>query len=147
MPAISMTPANDGTATFSLEGYTTGIRSGWSEDEIARAVLHDLPRRFHQLGVAEQRSVLATAPKLTGTRWDALLAAVAEHIAWLHDHPPPEWVDEPERFLDETWVLAKTRQIRLESLMYAPPAFLRHGAIPDPRDLDGRAGDNHDWVP
>ena len=25
--------------------------------------------------------------------------------------------------------------------MFAPAAFLRHGAIPDPKDLDGRGGE------
>ena len=143
----NMTSLHDAIGTFSFDSYTTGIERGWSDDEIGRAILHDLPRRFHRLGGAARRAALRAAPRLTGTRWDALLAAVAEHVAWLHDLPLPAWVDQPERFLQETWVLARTRQIRLESLMYAPPAFLRHGAIPDPRDLDSRGGDTHDWVP
>ena len=59
----------------------------------------------------------------------------------LHGHEPPGWVDEPERFLDSTWVLSPIPVIRMESLMFAPAAFLRHGAIPDPRDLDRRGGE------
>ena len=64
-----------------------------------------------------------------------------EHVAWLHGHERPAWVDEPERFLETTWVLSPIRSARMESLMYAPAAFLRHGAIPDPRDLDSRGGE------
>ena len=49
---------------------------------------------------------MESAPPLTGTRWDALLAATAEHICELHGHPVQSWMDEKERFLNETWVLA-----------------------------------------
>ena len=54
----------------------------------------------------EQREVMESAPPLTGTRWDALLAATAEHICELHGHPVQSWMEEKERFLNETWVLA-----------------------------------------
>ncbi len=78
---------------------------------------------------------------LTHTKWDALLAAMVEHLARLHGHEQPAWVDEPERFLDSPWVLSPVPVIRMEALMFAPAAFLRHGAIPDPRDLDDRGGE------
>ena len=61
--------------------------------------------------------------------------------------PRPAWVDEPERFLDSTWVLSPLPSIRMHSLMFAPAAFLRHGAIPDPRDLDRRRGERYAWTP
>ena len=31
--------------------------------------------------------------------------------------------------------------------LYAPAAFIRHGALPDPRDLDARGGERHAWAP
>ena len=31
--------------------------------------------------------------------------------------------------------------------MFAPAAFLRHGAVPDPRDLDARGGERYEWTP
>ena len=34
----------------------------------------------------------------------------------------------------------------MESLKYAPAAFQRHGALPDPRDLDRRGGEPRDWT-
>ena len=67
---------------------------------------------------------------------------MVEHLAPLHDHPVPAWVNEPERFLDAPWIVATNRWTRLSSLMLSPPAFLRHGAIPDPRDLDRRGGES-----
>ena len=88
------------------------------------------------------------------TRWPlrwaltlALLAAMVEHLARLHGFEQPAWVDEPERFLDSPWVLSPVPLIRMEALMFAPAAFLRHGAIPDPRDLDRRGGERYEWAP
>ena len=132
---------------LTLLEYVAAIEDGWPEDEIARSILHDLPRRFHALDHDEQRTFLADAPPLTETRWDALLAATTEHIATLHDHAPPQWVDEPARFLVEPWVLPKVDWMRSNALAFAPAAFIRHGALPDPRELDGRCGEHRAWVP
>lgn len=132
---------------FSLGGYTEGIREGWPEVDVERMIVHDLPRQFHARSPDEQRELLGERVPLTHTKWDALLAAMVEHVATLHGHAVPVWAEEPERFLDRTWVLAETPLIRLNSLMYAPAAFLRHGAIPDPRDLDRRGGEHDEWAP
>ena len=111
------------------------------------ALVHQLPRRFHELGREEQFAALAEPPPLTRTRWDALLAAVVEHIARLHDHPVAEWVDEPERFLERPWVIARNPAIAADSVLYAPAAFIRHSVLPDPLDLDARGGEKQEWVP
>ena len=50
-------------------------------------------------------------------------------------------------FSNRTWILSPIRPIRMNALVFAPGAFLRHGAIPDPRDLDRRGGERHEWVP
>ena len=85
-----------------LADYATGVAEGWSSDTMARMIIHDLPRHFITLDRDAQRRVLEQAPPLTGTAWDALLAAMAEHLAELHGHPVQPWMDEPERFVDET---------------------------------------------
>ena len=133
--------------TLSLNEYTGAIEAGWTHHELVRAIIHDLPRRFHALTDAEQQSVLEHPPRLTQTRWDALLAATAEHIATLHGHTTPSWVDEPERFLAETWVVTDVHCIRMDAIAFAPAAFIRHGALPDPKDLDHRGGERHAWLP
>ena len=132
---------------FTLSAYIEGIRQKWPEMDIERDIVCGLPRSFQVLNAAEQREALRERVPLTGTKWDALLAGMVEHLAWLHGHERPAWVDEPERFLDSTWVVSPIPIIRLNSLMYAPAAFLRHGAIPDPRDLDRRGGERHEWTP
>lgn len=50
-------------------------------------LISDLPRRFRQSSRGRQEYTLAESPRLTGTKWDSLLAAVAEYIAIRHDHP------------------------------------------------------------
>lgn len=133
---------------FSLPGYGRFITNEENDRLRYRVLIRQLPREFHSLSHAEQAEALAKRPELTGQRmWDAFLAAVVEHIAWLHGHPAPAWVHEPERFLDSTWVVARSRLAGLESVLFAPGAFVRHSVLPDPRDLDARAGDNHEWIP
>jgi hypothetical protein len=132
---------------LSLTEYTNAINERWNDADIERAILHDLPRRFHALPSDEQAALLAGPPPLTGTRWDALLAATAEHLAEVHGQPLPEWLEEPARRLDQPWALPKSRRIRRNAILYAPAAFVRHGALPDPRDLDARGGEHRAWVP
>ena len=133
--------------SFTLSAYIEGIPKGWPESDIQRMIVCGLPRGFHARNAEEQRAALAEPVPLTGTKWDALLAAMVEHLSRLHGHEVPAWVDEPERFLDSTWVVSPVPVIKMQSLMFAPAAFLRHGAIPDPRDLDSRGGERHEWVP
>ena len=133
---------------FSVPGYGRFIANEDDDDLRYRVLIHQLPREFHSLSHAEQAEALAGRPELTGVQpWDAFLAAVVEHIAWLHGHPVPAWVDEPERFLDRPWLAARTRRDSFEFVLFAPGAFIRHGALPDPRDLDARGGEKHEWVP
>ena len=135
------------TDRLTLRAYTAAIEDGWTDPELLRAILHDLPRRFHALSPAAQAKILAEVPPLTGCRWGALLAATVEHVATLHGHTPPAWVGEPARFLAETWVVTDVPSIRMDAIAFAPAAFIRHGALPDPRDLDHRCGEHRAWVP
>ena len=59
------------------------------------------------------------------------------------------WGHEPERFLEDTVVFSPVRSVRSmrrDALMFAPAAFLRRGAVPDPRDVDSRSGETEEWV-
>ena len=130
-----------------LQDYSDAVAEGWKRADLYRAIIHELPRLFHSLDPEAQRQAIDGAPKLTGTAWDALIAAVVEHVAVLHSQDIPAWVQEPERFLDTPWAVSRLPLIRYESLAFAPGAFIRHGALPDPRDLDVRGGERHAWAP
>ena len=133
---------------FNLESYSRVVREDPDEDWRYRLLMHQLPRQFHALSQDEQAAALLEPPTRTGRRcWDAFLAAVVEHVAVLHGHAVPAWLDEPERFQEPPWVIARTGAIAVDSRRYAPPAFQRHGALPDPLDLDPRGGELHEWIP
>ena len=96
-----------------IADFLRGIEEGWPEEDVARWIVCQLPRSFHARSAEEQHEALRERVPLSGTKWDALLAAVVEHVAWLHGHERPAWVDERERFLDSTWVLPDTPWARL----------------------------------
>ena len=84
---------------------------------------------------------MARSPRLTGTPWDALLAAVTEHLAWEHELEPPEWVHEPDRFCNPPWLVTdwpKGEPSDVDPERFSPPAIRRHGTLIDPRSLDSR---------
>ena len=141
LPGGQTMNTRDGAIT--LESYAAVAGApGWTEADIYRAIVCNLPRRLHALDAKTRRSVLRKGPPLTGTRWDALLAATAEHVARRHGHPTEPWMDERERFLDTPWLAsARLPHMRWEALCYAPAAFIRHGTPVHPSDLDPRGGD------
>ena len=112
-----------------------------------RLLVCDVPRQFHQLPGERQVKALQEPPDLTGTKWDALLAAMAEHVARLHDHPIPDWCNEPERFLAPPHLFVSSEAFEYRALLYCPGAFIRHGALIDPLELDHRGGERSEWIP
>jgi hypothetical protein len=73
-------------------------------------------------------------PSLADERWDALLAALAEHLAAQHDLAPPAWTE--MRVLREPWFPAELRVQRADALVRAPAAFRKHGVYLSAADLD-----------
>jgi hypothetical protein len=58
-------------------------------------------------------------------RWDALLAALAEHLAAQHNLAPPDWAE--LRVLQRPWFPAELKVQRADALVRAPAAFRKHG--------------------
>jgi hypothetical protein len=82
-----------------------------------------------------QLSLLRDEPAPVGDdRWDALLAALAEHLAARHDLAPPEWTD--TRVLRQPWFPAELEIQRADALIWAPAAFRKHGVYLSARDLE-----------
>lgn len=82
-----------------------------------------------------QVTMLQDEPVSVGDeRWDALLAALAEHLAAKHDLAPPTWTD--LRVLERPWFPAELRVQRADALVHAPAAFRKHGVYLSAADLE-----------
>jgi hypothetical protein len=82
-----------------------------------------------------QPSLLRDEPPPVGDeRWDALLAALEEHLDAQHDLAPPQWAD--SRVLRRAWFPAELQVQRAEALVWAPAAFRKHGVYLSSRDLE-----------
>jgi hypothetical protein len=80
-------------------------------------------------------SLLFGEPPATGDeRWDALLAALAEHLAVQHDLAVPEWHE--VHVLQRPWFPAELEVQRADALMWAPTVFRKHGVYLSARDLE-----------
>jgi hypothetical protein len=85
--------------------------------------------------VERQPGLLQEEPTSTGDeQWDALLAAVAEHLAARLDQAPPQW--SRSRVLGTPWFPSSLRSKRMEALVWAPAAFRKHGVYLSTRDLE-----------
>lgn len=67
-------------------------------------------------------------------RWDALLAALAEHLAAQRDLAPPAWTE--LRVLQRPWFPAELRVQRTNALVHAPASFRKHGVYLSAADLE-----------
>jgi hypothetical protein len=77
--------------------------------------------------------LLAEPDPLGDKRWDALLAALAEHLCAQHDLAPPGWAD--DRILRHAWFPAELAIQRADALVWAPAAFRKHGVFLSVHDL------------
>ena len=138
------TEPEDGDETI-LTRLARRTRANPNEGETLKITMRGIARTWRNLSDQERRRTLAVPPCLSGTKWDALLAAVTEHLAWLTGYPRPGWVDEPNRFNNPP--VSYCLLHKSNGLCWCPGAFLRHGALADPRDMDSRGGERHEWVP
>ncbi|HEX6685450.1 MAG TPA: hypothetical protein VF062_21875 [Candidatus Limnocylindrales bacterium] len=72
-------------------------------------------------------------PQVGDERWDALLAALAEHFCAQHDLAQPKWAE--PRVLRKAWFPAELVIQRLDALVWTPAAFRKHGVFLSARDL------------
>ena len=77
----------------------------------------------------DDRAVLfAERPKPTSdARYDALLAALAEHVAFHDDLDVPDWAYDDDRFLDQWWFPVDMPAVRADALVHSPGAFRIRG--------------------
>ena len=81
-------------------------------------------------------ALVVERPPTTGDpRFDALLAGLVEDLAARGLVRPPEWIYDPDRFLDVFWFPVDLPSLRIAGLRDAPAALARRCVFLDRRDL------------
>ena len=129
---------------------------GWENERFAqesradmayRSIVCNLPRCLHRADRETQMAVIAEAPALTGTPWDAMVAGIVEHFALRHGLDVPAWTADRERFLDRTWWHRYLGHDAAWIAMFEGPASCAARGTPvHPADLDDRGG-SENWEP
>ena len=87
-------------------------------------------------GTDQRWALIAEPPASTGaSEWDAVLAAVAEHLAFHHQLPCPGWSQEPARCAERAWFLSDLPTQRAWAVETSPAAFRRRNLFIVPADL------------
>jgi transcriptional regulator with XRE-family HTH domain len=94
---------------------------------------------YRETDPASRAGLLHAIPPSTGdVRWDAFVAAMAEHLAYHGGLPIPGWVDRNGRFLEQWWFPTDLPSVMASALAESPAAFRRRGIFVT-EDLFARA--------
>lgn len=75
-------------------------------------------------------SLIADAPESTGSpQWDALLAGLAEFVAYNAGASVPSWTRSPEKFLKTWWFLMPFASLHGIALAETPAALANRGVF------------------
>ena len=112
------------------------IASEPSEETRWRLLLGFLDE-FQQADSVDHAESLRGEPDLIGdARWDVMVAAVAEHLAYLDGIPAPHWVRHPGReWAGSVWWVVPLPSARPWALAHSPASFRRRGIFLHPDDL------------
>jgi hypothetical protein len=85
---------------------------------------------YEQARASERVHLLEDCPAPVGDpRFDALLAALAEHLCAEHGNESPAWVGDPSRFLDTWWFVAGMKSLEADAIVHSPISFARRGVF------------------
>ena len=109
--------------------------AGQPDEKIRWKLFWEFLEEYRWEAPDRQLTLLQAEPAPTGDeRWDALLAAAAEHLAAQHDAAPPDW--SRPRVLHTAWFPSSLPSKRMEALVWAPAAFRKHGVFLSTHDLE-----------
>lgn len=120
----------------SLTRLAMSLRDQSSEDVRWRLLLAFLDE-YRYVEAGARSGLLAAEPPLTDDRrWDVMLAAIAEHLAYEDDVAAPLWARNPDReWLGHIWWVVPLPSARPWALAHSPAAFRRRGIFLHPDDL------------
>ena len=120
----------------SLAQTARAIKESLAGPDRARAESESIRLAFSFIEVYERSAVLERVhlledcPETVGDpRFDALLAALAEHLCAQHGSESPAWVGQTSRFLDTWWFVAGMKSLEADALVHSPISFSRRGVF------------------
>ncbi|VBA62427.1 hypothetical protein [Mycobacterium attenuatum] len=105
------------------------------DDATRLRVFFEFARGADEAGAAALPLITAEPLLIGEPRFDALLAAIAEHLAARHGLPGPLWTITVERFLHRAWWISPLPSARVQALLWTPASFRRRGIYLDRHDL------------
>ena len=85
---------------------------------------------YERASVQERVHLLEECPETVGDpRFDALLAALAEHLCAERGSESPAWVSHASRFLETWWFVAGMKSLEADALVHSPISFARRGVF------------------
>jgi hypothetical protein len=114
------------------EQIAASLRGGDGERGLAEArrLAFSFVEAFDRSMAAARQRMVSERPDSTGDRgFDALLAAIVEHVCAKASIAVPAWVDEPSRFLDTWWFVSGLRSLHADALVHTPISFARRGVF------------------
>ena len=127
-------PTRGATAVSTGAAIRSFIDTGRSQDALRAFIQYndDLAREEGALRVA----LTIGEPAPTGAlRWDAALAALADHHLSRDSLPKSSWIDDPSRRLAEEWVFDGTEYSAEHDRGVTPRAFRERGIVLNPDEL------------
>jgi hypothetical protein len=121
-------------AAMTLTGLA-GYLAGRIDEKTNWKYVWEFLEEYRWEPVERKPQLFEDEPPSTGDeQWDALLGAMAEHLAAQLDLAPPEW--SRSRVLPTPWFPSSLPSKRMEALVWAPAAFRKHGVYLSVRDLE-----------
>ena len=134
---VTSLPTRRGTAASAAEEVRSFLSV--SDDHGALRAIWQLADDVAGADPAISVALCVSPPAPTGSAaFDALLAAVVDHLLTESALPRPTWLDEPWRTLDEPWDVEPVPALREPARQATSAAFRAHGIYLDPRELDNR---------
>jgi hypothetical protein len=116
------------TVTQTATDVAAALAAG--DNATALRLAFDFVRVFDGVPLDRRPGSIAHSPAACGDpRYDALLAALVEHLCARDGLPVPAWVEEPDRFLGTWWFVAGLRSLHASALAQSPISFARRGVI------------------
>ena len=126
-PRRNQAAIGSGSLPNALAAYVPALREADDEFRL-RLLLHDFGLVWQDATAGERTRLIAEEPALFNTRWDAFVAAYAEHLATASGLTPPPWSLAPQRHLRTFWYAGGCYDWdRARTVVTTPGAFESHG--------------------